>query len=147
MDDEFDDLDQDLDNVFMMERQLYTIPMNTLEEIGTRADGGGGQHRDPMKRLIQFCRTIIDEMTNVNILFLSRDKIAFMLERIHERVAHPEYLNPTALVLGFWLVDNPNVRMDEDRFKKIVVKLNLLQFPVRPHDVIRYARLWQQHLY
>jgi hypothetical protein len=95
--------------------------------------------RDPTQKFTTFVRIIANSLIQRNILNLERSEIPLIISQI-KNFPSPGYKNPTGFVLGYWVLQNGKI--DEKRLKKVFPILSNLDFPVKPHDVIRYARLW-----
>lgn len=102
---------------------------------------------DPVRRFALFVITVATDMTNQGFINLNlKQEIPFMVRRI-TNIPNPEYKNPSAYVLGYWVVssnDNYN-SISRKRFNKISNDLGKIDFPLQKQDVIRYARFWIAH--
>jgi hypothetical protein len=111
---------------------------NVLGELGTTE--GDVDLRDPVQRFTQFTKTVAEEMMQQGIIGLKRPDIRYIINQIKYMI-NVQYKNPTAFVLGFWVVKR-NGTIDHDKITKLIPSLNSLTYPVKNYDVIRYANLW-----
>jgi hypothetical protein len=95
--------------------------------------------RDSTQKFTAFVKYIAVSLNNGNFLKLEKSEISYIISQI-KNIPSPGYKNPTGFVLGYWV--SQNGKIDEKRLKKVFQNLSNLDYPVKTHDVIRYARLW-----
>jgi hypothetical protein len=109
-----------------------------LDELGTTEENV--DIRDPLQRFINFTKIMANTMNTQGIIHLRRHEINYIVDQI-QYIKEPQYKNPTAFVLGFW-VTNRDGTINKDKVNNIAGSLSLLPYPIRNYDIIRYANLW-----
>lgn len=138
-----DDNDRPLEeHQFELEYNIYDRvggydQTNVLGELGTTE--GDVDLRDPLQRFTQFTKTVAQEMISQGVIGLKRPDIRYIIDQI-QYIPNVKYKNPTAFVLGFWIIKHGTI--DKDRVRKLIPSLESLTYPVKDYDIIRYANLW-----
>jgi hypothetical protein len=130
-------------NVYERVENRYLQP--NIAELGTDVEA---DLRDPIQRFTSFTRTVAQDMVAQGFITLRRADIYYIIEQI-QYVPYVKYKNPTAFVLGFWVVKRDGT-IDKSKVNKLIeinpnTEQNILarlNYPVRPADVIRYANFW-----
>ena len=125
------------------ERGVYDrVSFLTNEVLGEYTDPQN--LRDPIQKLIAFVKIITTELKQHHI-DISANDMATIIDFIPQ-ISKPETKNPTGLVLGFWVVDN-KTDINKQKLESLKNKLKRLKYPIKLHDVIRYARYWIIHVF
>ena len=125
------------------ERDIYDrVSFLTNEALGEYTDPQN--LRDPIQKLIAFVKIITTELKQHHIAISTND-MTTIVDHIPQ-ISKPEIKNPTSLILGFWVVDN-KTDINIQKLESLKNKLKRLKYPIKLHDVIRYARYWIFHVY
>lgn len=111
---------------------------------GNRTAGGRkNEVKNDKQKFKIFVNIVANAMVEQRVLDLNKNEINFILSQTDE-VSLPEYKNPTAFVLGYWV--SKKGQIDAKSLVRIKPELTKLDYPIRLYDVIRYARLWTTQL-
>uniref|UniRef100_A0A6C0H3B7 Uncharacterized protein n=1 Tax=viral metagenome TaxID=1070528 RepID=A0A6C0H3B7_9ZZZZ len=148
-DDDDDECEEDRDVTFEAEIDAYKrvglpglggdVPKTRLEK----------SQQDPLEKFTQSVLAILLKIRSTDVINIEDNDIKIMVKQA-AYLDTVERKNPTAYVLGF-LSTKPKKLSDaneltEDLFNKIVNKVLPVtdsDASVFPHDIIRYARLWE----
>lgn len=126
----------------MYEEQDFIAEVNIFDRVGFEGDiKGDDDYRDPEKKYFMLVETIARQLSQEGIIKISNSSIQHDLMKRIESVKSPALKNPTATVLGYYVV-NSEKEIDQRRLRAIKQKLSILESPVKLTDVIRYANLW-----
>ena len=143
MDDDYDHSDAYEEGRFELEYNVYDRvggydQTNVLGELGTTE--GDVDLRDPVQRFTQFTKTVSQEMITQGVIGLKKPDVRYIIDQI-QYIPNAKYKNPTAFVLGFWVIKRDGT-IDKERVRKLIPSLESLTYPVKDYDIIRYANLW-----
>ena len=91
---------------------------------------------------------IARNMKEERIINITENDIEFLLQTTNNFEVKKEYFNPTAYILGYFIVDTKDKisRISTTKFKTVKQKVlpTLPDKPISDTDVIRYARFWMK---
>jgi hypothetical protein len=113
------------------------------------------QNKKFLNRIEAFCKNttaiILEIITNANPPILVKEDLNIILENI-KNVNKPEFKNPTAFVLGYYVANDSTKEINMKKFEKVQNILynnygddneyKVSDNTVTEVDIVRYGRLW-----
>lgn len=112
--------------------------------IGDETDAQKKQRRidqTPEDRFTEYVGAIASNLREKQVINISQEEVDnVLLSPARMETIKLEYLNPTAYILGYLIVEDN--RINKNKLKGLLPQLDNLTSKVSPADLIRYARFW-----
>jgi hypothetical protein len=99
--------------------------------------------KDPLQRFSTFVNAIARSFNEYGYANLTQREIQEMLFKA-QLIKYPEFKNPTAYVVGYYILQGNTI--NKKKLDNISAHFSKFEYPIRPHDAIRYANMWINEL-
>lgn len=125
----------------------FGLEHNVLERVAPEDELGVSDieyHIDPYQRFSTFIKAIALSLDQHNFISINHRQIQEMIFKA-QLLSFPEYKNPTAYVIGYYILGNDKT-ISKERLNRVIPYFEKFEYPIRPTDAVRYANLWINEL-
>jgi|TARA_B110000259_G_scaffold187976_1_gene244284 hypothetical protein len=144
------DSDFEIDDISEISEQEYMDEINAFERVGGVTAGKLTQAEkimmNPLEKFRYNLKNTIYGLNKLNESKLFDDAIISYLEEMAINVDNIGRKNVLAYILGFYIIKNKKI--NQTRFQDVIKNIlpELDNENVKPPDLIRYGRLWENML-